>query len=147
MFKHILVPVDGSIFSINAARKAVELAETLGSKITLLHVISQSHLAGVGHPQSMYIITDSMVEVLKSGADKVLEETLEAINPTSVEIKTEIGWGTPSIVIIDKTKEDNCDLIIMGNRGLGVVSGLLLGGVSSRVIKIAPCPVMIIKDN
>lgn len=147
MFKHILVPVDGSVFSTNAARKAVVIAQKHGSDITLLHVINHSQLFSMGHPQSMPMITDAMLEGLKSGADKILTETLAAISPTSVEIKTEIEWGIPSTIIISKARDGICDLIVMGSRGLGAVSGLLLGSVSDRVAKVAPCPVMIVKDN
>ncbi|KUG02416.1 universal stress protein uspa [hydrocarbon metagenome] len=147
MFKHILVPVDGSAFSINAARRAVVIAQKHGSKITLLHVINHSQLFSMGPPQSLPVITDVMIDGFRSGAEKILADALDTISPTPVEVETELEWGTPSQVIIAKAQEGFCDLIVMGSRGLGTVSGLLLGSVSDRVAKLAPCPVMIIKDN
>ncbi len=146
MFKHILVPVDGSDFSTNAARKALVIAEKHGSKVTLLHVVNNSQLFSMGPPQSLPVITDVMIEGLKSGAEKILENTLKAISPITVEVETDIEWGTPAQMIISKARSGTCDLIVMGSRGLGGISGLLLGSVSDRVAKIAPCPVMIVKD-
>ncbi len=147
MFKHILVPVDGSKFSTNAARKAKIIAQKHGSKITLLHVVNHSQLFSMGPPQSIPVITDVMIEGLRNGAERILADTLKAVSPATVEVETEIEWGTPSQVIITKARDGFCDLIVMGSRGLGAVSGLLLGSVSERVAKLAPCPVMIVKDN
>jgi len=146
MFKHILVPVDGSDFSTNAAKKAVIIAQKHGSKITLLHVINHSQLFSMGPPQSLPVITDVMIEGVRKGAEKILEDTLQAMEPTEVEVDTGIEWGTPAQVIINLARSQTCDLIVMGSRGLGAVSGLLLGSVSDRVAKVAPCPVMLIKE-
>ncbi len=147
MFKHILVPVDGSKFSTNAARKAVVIAQKHSSKITILHVINHSQLYSMGPPQSLPMITDAMMDGLKTGAEMILADTLKAVSPTTVEIKTELEWGIPSQVIIAKARDGICDLIVMGSRGLGAVSGLLLGSVSDRVAKLAPCPVLLVKEN
>ncbi len=101
----------------------------------------------MGPPQSIPVITDVMIEGLRNGAEKILADTLKAVSSPTEEYETEIEWGTPSQVIITKARDGFCDLIVMGSRGLGAVSGLLLGSVSERVAKLAPCPVMIVKDN
>lgn len=58
----------------------------------------------------------------------------------------ELEWGTPAQVIINLARNQACDLIVMGSRGLSKMSGLFLGSVSDRVAKVAPCPVMLIKE-
>jgi nucleotide-binding universal stress UspA family protein len=57
-----------------------------------------------------------------------------------------VEWGTPAQVIINLARNQACDLIVMGSRGLSKMSGLFLGSVSDRVAKVAPCPVMLIKE-
>jgi nucleotide-binding universal stress UspA family protein len=147
MFKRILVPIDGSRFSINAARKAVTMAQIMGSKITLLHVVNHSQLFSLGPPQSMPIVTDQMIEGLNSGGERILKDALKALNPMTVEVESQLAWGVPSQVIVEIAREDKYDLIIMGSRGLNAITGLLLGSVSDRVSKLAPCPVMIVKEK
>ncbi|NLO20445.1 MAG: universal stress protein [Syntrophomonadaceae bacterium] len=146
MFKQILVPVDGSDFATNAARKALVIAQKHDSKITLLHVVNHSQLFSMGSPQSLPVITDLMIEGVIKGAEKILEDTRQALGPSKVEIETKIEWGTPAQVIINLARNQACDLIVMGSRGLSKMSGLFLGSVSDRVTKIAPCPVMLIKE-
>lgn len=146
MFKRILVPVDGSDFATNAAKKALVIAQKHDSKITLLHVVNHSQLFSMGAPQSLPVITDLMIEGVIKGAEKILEDTRQALGPSEMEIESKIEWGTPAQVIINLARNQACDLIVMGSRGLNKVSGLFLGSVSDRVTKIAPCPVMLIKD-
>lgn len=147
MFKKILVPVDGSRFSINAAKKAVSIAQKMGSKITLLHVVNHSQLFSLGPTQSMPVITDRMVEGLNSGGERILKDALAALNPMAVEVECELAWGSPPQVIVEKAREEKYDLIVIGSRGLSAITGLLLGSVSDRVSNLAPCPVMIVKEK
>ncbi|MGI6422516.1 MAG: universal stress protein [Syntrophomonadaceae bacterium] len=146
MFKQILVPVDGSDYATNAAKKALVIAQKHDSKITLLHVINHSQLFSMGAPQSLPLITDHMIDGAIKGAEKILEDTKEAIGAREIEVETRIEWGTPAQVIINLARNQACDLIVMGSRGLSKMSGLFLGSVSDRVAKVAPCPVMLIKE-
>ncbi len=147
MFKNILVPVDGSHYSANAAIKAVCIAKKYGSKVKLLHVVNHSQLYSLGPAQSMPVITNTMLEALNKGGQSILEDTLKAINPLTVMVEAELAWGTPANVILEKAREKPYDLIVMGSRGLGAMLSLLQGSVSERVVKLSTCPVMIVKDR
>ncbi len=146
MFKKILVPVDGSDFATNAAKKALSIAQKHDSKITLLHVVNHSQLLTMGPPQSLPVITDVMIEGVRKGAEKILEDTRQAMGPTDIEIENKIEWGNPAQVIINLSRNQAYELIVMGSRGLSTISGLFLGSVGDRVSKLAPCPVMLIKE-
>jgi len=147
MFKNILVPVDGSNFSTNAARVAVNIAEKYGSNITLLHVISYSHLPTIDPSQTSLVITEEILTGLKKQGEKILQDPLEAIGPKTVNVNMELTWGSPAQVIMEKANDKPYNLIVMGSRGRGGIAGLLLGSVSNRVSRLAACPVMIVKDD
>ena len=147
MFKNILVPVDGSDYSLAAAQTAVKMAETHQSTITLLHIVNHSQLLNMGSPlpQSMPLVTDVMISGLNEVGHKTIEGILEKLGPLTVPVETEVTWGNAAQVIVDLANEHICDLIIMGSRGLSPISGMLMGSVSDRVVQLAKCPVMVIK--
>ncbi len=147
MFKNILVPVDGSEYSNNAVKKAVAIAEKHGSNITLLHVISYSQITNVAEGQALQVVTEAMVEGIKKVGEKILQEAREIADSKDVEVNMELTWGSPAQVILEKANSKPYDLIIMGSKGHGAISGLLLGSVSNRVTHLASCPVMVVKDK
>jgi len=61
------------------------------------------------------------------------------------EIKADVLQGPPAEAILDVAKTRECDLIVMGSRGLGQFTGLLLGSQSQKVVQHAECPVLIVK--
>ncbi len=145
MFKNILVAVDGSKYSINAAQKAVAIAQKYGSRITVLHVVNHSRLFSIGPPQAMPMISEAMIEGLNHGGEIILKNTLKALNPMTVTVETELSWGNPAEMILDKAQSKPYDLIVIGNRGLNTISRLFMGSVSERVAKMSTCPVLIVK--
>ncbi|MBC7076247.1 MAG: universal stress protein [Syntrophomonadaceae bacterium] len=147
MFDNILVPVDGSDYSNNAVKKAVAIAEKYDSNITLLHVISHSQIANIVPPQTLPVVTEEMLEGLTQVGKEILEEAHKIIGPKKLNVSVELAWGSPAQVILEKANSKPYDLIIIGSRGRGGISGLLLGSVSDRVAHLASCPVMIVKDK
>ncbi len=143
MFKEILVPIDGSKHSLNAARTAVAIAEKHGSNVTLLHVVNRSHLVSMGSPESVQAITELSME----NGEKILQDTLKQVQSANVTIDLEMVWGTPSQMILKKTQEKPYNLIVVGSRGLGQIKGFLLGSVSDQIAREAVCPVLIVKES
>lgn len=145
MYSNILVPIDGSKCSIQAAVRAVDIAEKYNGTVTLLHVINPSQLTGLGPMQDPPLITEHMVASLNEAGYAIINKTIGEIGATPVEITTEVVWGSPDRVILAQVAEKPFDLVVMGSRGLGAISGLFLGSVSDRVVHRAPCPVLIVK--
>lgn len=141
MFKTILVPTDASEAAQRALKVALKLAKELGSRIVLLHVVFT--------PEAMGYTLSSGVAVPQEEIAIYGKEALTAattgIDLGNVPIEKKQKPGHPSLVILEEIKSGNIDLVVMGNRGYGPISGVLLGSVSQRVLTQARCPVMIIK--
>jgi nucleotide-binding universal stress UspA family protein len=148
--KKILLPTDGSEYSIKAARYAAKVAEKHNSKVTILHVM-HVHLSSNYKPYKIEDIESSWIEIedenkIKKRALKLINETKKYLIKEKVLFDTEYFlFGNIPEVIVNFAKEENFDLIIMGHKGLTGIKHAMLGSVAERVCHIAPCPVLIIR--
>ena len=78
-------------------------------------------------------------------ADEILKKAIEIVGEIPGEIHTEVLEGSPAEAILDVANTRKSDLIVMGSRGLGRLTGLLLGSQSQKVVQHAPCPVLIVR--
>lgn len=140
MFKNILVLVDGSDFSLNAAKVGSSMADKYSGKLTLLHVVGKSF--------SKTTMPDLELEIagLRAEGSGILTNALKAIGKSQNEVELVLSWGNPLDVILEEVEDKSYDLIVMGSRGLGTIRGLLMGSVSERVSKSVKCPVLIVKE-
>jgi nucleotide-binding universal stress UspA family protein len=76
---------------------------------------------------------------------KILNDVYERLKDMGVPLETKLVWGNPADIICEEAKEAKYDLIVMGSRGLSQIKSYLLGSVSSRVTRHAPCPVLIVR--
>lgn len=141
MFKTILVPTDASESAQHALMIALELAKELGSRIVLLHVVYT--------PEAMGYTLSSGISVPQEEISIYGREALTAattgINTGNVLIEKKQKPGHPGLAILEEIESGNFDLVVMGSRGYGTITGSLLGSVSQRVLSKAKCPVMIVK--
>lgn len=145
-FSKILVAIDGSQSSMEAAEYAIEMAKKDGAKIIALTVnriaLSSYGLATpegeIKSPKEKEIILESKtrLDILGQNATQ-----------NNVELKTELINSQMSIdgAIVEYAESEDVDLIIMGTRGRSGFKKLLLGSVASAVVTYSPCPVMIVK--
>ena len=139
--KRILVPVDGSERSSQAAAFAAELARSTGSSLTLIHVLNAE---GMILPGASALSSEELVAARDRGAEPAFAAARRAIGG-GPELDTEATIGKPSMEIIRYAKDNDTDLIVMGSRGRSDVQELLLGSVSAQVIHHAPCSVTIVR--
>lgn len=145
MYKKILVPLDGSDRSNKALFHTVELASKLGSKITLMHVVPSlppyvnTAVDRLGQAQQ------SIIEELMRNGKEMLQQYASSISDKGIEVESITVMGQPADEIIEKATLEEYDLIVIGSRGLGEIKGYLMGSVSNRVSRHAPCPVLIIR--
>ncbi|MGD9507527.1 MAG: universal stress protein [Geminicoccaceae bacterium] len=147
MIKSILVAVDGSEPSKRAVDLAAELAAKGGASLTLLNV--QPHRARGTVPEEFAVyariehIELSQAELRRQAAEEILgqAETRARANGAS-HVATLMEVGDPATVIAGVARAGEFDLVALGRRGLGDVSGLLLGSVSHEVAHLAPCAVL-----
>lgn len=140
MFKNILLAVDGSEHALRAAHIAAELARCHKANSLRLVAAYDPVPPYLGEPNFQIILDAQLKE-----ADKSIEKTLQAVGEIPGEIKTDVLQGPPAEAILDIANTRECDLIVMGSRGLGQFTGLLLGSQSQKVVQHANCPVLIVK--
>ena len=140
MFNHILLGVDGSEHALRAAKTAADLARSMQSEILRIVVAYDSVPPYLGEPNMQTAISARMKE-----AEKVLQKAMEVVGEIPGEVHTETLEGPPAEAILDVADTRKCDLIVMGSRGLGRLTGLLIGSQSQKVVQHAPCPVLIVR--
>jgi nucleotide-binding universal stress UspA family protein len=131
----IVVGIDGSENSHDALAWAVGEARLRGAKVRLLHSWTFPAVAagadGLPHAD------------LQAAAEKVLDEALGAIpDPKRVELEREVANDSPAQCLVQAS--ETAELVVVGSRGLGGFTGLLLGSVTQQVVHHAKCPVVIV---
>ncbi len=135
----ILVPVDGSMYSMKGVDHAACLASTFSgsiSGITLLQVIN--------------VDRSEESEDLKKEAQQILEDAKNMFIQAGVSeglITTKLKTGKPAEEITREVEEDNCSLIIVGRKGRSTIKDLILGGVSTSVLQQCPKPTIAIVSS
>jgi len=140
MYSNILLGVDGSEHSLNAAKTAGDLARNMNSKVLRIVVAYDPVPSYLGEPNLQDAISARMIE-----AEAVLEKAIQAVGEIPGEVHTEILEGPPAEALLDVANTRKNDLIVMGSRGLGRLAGALLGSQSQKVMRHAACPVLIVR--
>lgn len=145
MFKHILIPVDGSPTAQQAVAKAAGLAQAFGSQTTVIYVIDPYPFTGLGsdlaYGQAEYL---SAAQAEAAEATEAARATLAAAGVTvQVEVvESHAVWRG----ITETAHARGADLIVMGSHGRRGLEKLVLGSVAQRVLAHATQPVLIVRD-
>ena len=138
MFKSIVWANDGSEAAQRALPFVKELAQLGGATVTLVHVVERIEGAGaVGGPRR---VDEAEVQHEMRGLVGQLEQ--EGIT-ASLEIRGDVG-DRPAHEVAGIARDTGADLIVVGSRGHSAIHGLLVGSVTSRILHIAPCPVLVV---
>jgi len=145
MFKHILVPVDGSPTSMLAVSKAAGLAKAFGSTVTALYVIDPYPFTGVGadfaYGQAQYL------SAATAEANAALDAVKKAMQEAGVEVNTVVGEGhAVQEGIARALGSTGADIIVMGSHGRRGIEKLVLGSVTQRVLGLVHVPVLVVRD-
>ena len=138
-FRRILIPTDGSEYTMLAARKGVGLARLLGAKVTAIYVVDEGAFSAIP-PDSL--VTD-VLNILEGEGLRAVGQVREIGEEIGVDVETRIVRGTPAREIVEAAEDH--DLIVMGTLGRTGLSHFLLGSVAEAVMRQAPCPVMLIR--
>jgi nucleotide-binding universal stress UspA family protein len=150
-FSRIMVAIDGSEQSLDAASYAISLAEVYHSELIALYVVSSL-------TQDDYD-SDMQVEKIPESVKKIMNEARMESDPWFSRIKSELITGSSvsfhtkiilspikvSGSIVNYAENINVDLIVAGTRGRSGFKRLLLGSVASDVVTYAHCPVLVVK--
>lgn len=144
MFKHILVPVDGSATAQQAVQKAIGLAQAFGSTVTAIYVIDPYPFTGVGtdfaYGQAEYL---NAATTEANEATKAAKQTLEAagVSVNTSIVEAHAAWRG----ILEAAESVGADLIVMGSHGRRGLERLVLGSVAQRVLSHANLPVLVVR--
>ncbi|WP_339917495.1 universal stress protein [Yeosuana marina] len=141
-YSKILIAVDSSEYSMNAAKKGLELSHQLNAKVALLYVIDTSKALG---NIDAGITAEEALIILKKEAEQTLDELAAMYNGTS--IMKFIPEGLPSKDIIKTAEIWEADLIILGTHGRTGLLHLLVGSVAEHIIRHSKIPVMVVPSR
>lgn len=143
-FKTILVPLDFSKFSQRALDYAVPLARHFDASLVLLHVVEPQV-----YQESLIVGPD--MEEINIKQMRLSREKIEALAAERVGAggrwQTSVRAGKPYVEIIEAAAEFDVDLIVIATRGFTGLKHVFLGSNAERVVRLAPCPVLTVRDK
>ncbi len=143
-FKKILVPYDGSAHAKKALNQAISIAKYCeGATLYVVSINEDVSALSMNNLERAYI--NEQLEAAHYNPGKANLKDAEAMIPEGMEAKFISKTGEPGVLLEHIADHVGADLIIMGSRGLGALSGMLLGSVSNYMLSHAKCPVFIIK--
>ena len=142
MFKHILLPTDGSELSLRAVNLGIELAQTCHARIYALHVAPPYHI--IAYVAEMLAATEVIyTQEATAGAERYLAEVQRLAKQAGVGCDSSYVFGDhPYKAIIQAVAEQHCDLVVMASHGWRGMTRLLLGSETQKVLLESKVPVL-----
>ena len=137
MFHNILVAADGSAHSVRVLQEAIDLARSVEGRLTLITVAARPVIWPSAYQAA---VTD---DELEDTAQEILDEAAAKV-PDDIPTATLVRIGRLADEIVRRAKEGGDDLIVMGARGRGAATSILLGSVSHGVLNQSPGAVLIV---
>ena len=145
MFKHILLPTDGSELSGAAIPKAIQFAKSINAKVTAFHVILPFHVFTV-HTEMLEDTKGQYERQSKLHAEQFLAEIKKAAEKAGVNCATDcVTSEHPYEMIIKAAEKNGCDLIMMASHGRRGMQGLLIGSETQKVLTHTKIPVLVLR--
>ena len=147
MYKHLLVPTDGSPLSLKAAKAAAGLAKKLGAKVTAVYVTApwMPPMAPEGvRPSSLEGLEATYKRAADAEADKALEQIAKVAHAAGVKCEAlRVKGDQPWKAIINAASKNKCDLVVMASHGRRGLAGLLIGSETTKVLTHSKVPVLV----
>jgi nucleotide-binding universal stress UspA family protein len=143
MYKHVLIPTDGSDLSSRAEAAGLTLAKSLDAKVTALTVTQPFQFIGT-EPMMLVASEPEYEKAQAARAEKTLERVKATATAIGIPVETVRVVSTqPFEAIIATAKERGCDLIFMASHGRRGVVGLILGSETVKVLTHSKIPVLV----
>ena len=151
--KRILAPTDLSELSQAGVRYALNLAKAVGAEVTVYHAVNYEELLWYGEKMREKIATDStsgppysVLEKYETALTQFLKTHFSELT-SSVKVHAKVELGKPDENIVEEAKKEKTDLIVISTHGRTGLSHILLGSVTEKVVRHAPCPVLSIRPG
>nr|WP_287411911.1 universal stress protein [Methanobrevibacter sp.] len=139
MYKRILVPTDGSEFAVKAQKHALFLAKVSGAEIIAVSVTENNFVNGLPLDDEVYQLN----QILNERSEENLKE-FDKLNEDNIKVTHVVREGSPAKVILEVSKEENVDLIVMGSSGKSGFDRFIMGSVADKVVNSAKCAVLVV---
>lgn len=139
MYKHIILPIDGSPNADEAASHAIDLAKRYDAQLHVLHVVDTYRY---GEPALSS--TELVIEGLEESGDEILSRFVERAEAAGIHVETRLCHGRPSNEIVDYASAVDEGLVVIGAQGQTHDRPGQLGGVANRVLRTSPRPVLLV---
>jgi nucleotide-binding universal stress UspA family protein len=147
MFKHILIPTDGSRLALKGVKAGARLARALGARVTGLYVIPP-YVAPMYGEGAIYVPGYTVTEYKRLGAaaaKKALAAVISEARSAGVPFVTRAVIGRPWEGILRAARAGKCDALVMASHGRGGIGGVILGSETQRVLAHSKIPVLVIR--
>lgn len=138
LYMKILVPVDGSEYSNKALLHACELAKSNSGRLFIMYVVDKSI------PLNL-LDRKEYLQLLRKYGKKTIQKASAITKKRGIDSKQIIKEGRVIKEIVNFAKKENCNLIVVGSKGLGATARFFLGSVSNKLANNSPCSVLIVK--
>lgn len=146
--KKILAPTDLSHLSQAGVRYALQLAKDMGAEVTVYHVVSEDEIIRYGEEIKERLAAnyafrppDSILGSYQMELSRFLNDHFSDLTPW-VKIREKVELGRPDKNIVDRARVEASDLIVISTHGRTGLSHMLMGSVTEKVVRSAPCPVL-----
>jgi nucleotide-binding universal stress UspA family protein len=143
MYRHMLIPTDGSELAERAVTQGLSLAKLVGAKVTVITVEERAGwlpFAETGATEAFAKYTEEIKQHYSSVLDRVANTAKQASVPCDT---TQVQNEQPYEAIIAAAKDRGCDLIVMASHGRSGLSAMVLGSVTNKVLTHAKIPVLV----
>jgi nucleotide-binding universal stress UspA family protein len=149
MYKHILVPTDGSKLSDKGVKETIRMAKAIGADITAVHVVDNTYSVFQNEGFVMPDLPELRNQFAKANltrAAEILDKVKAAANESGVPCDTVVASGDlPYESIIRQADKSKCDLIMMASHGRSGLKGILLGSETAKVLTHSKIPVLVVR--
>lgn len=142
-FRRILVATDFAESAEHALACAVQLARRHGAELILLHV----YMDLPAYPEITAGQVEAIYEEQRAWIESALERRARAARGEGLLARALLRTGPAASTIAETAKEAGTDLVVVGTHGRSGIDRLVLGSVAERVVRLAPCPVLVVKSN
>ena len=152
MYKHILVPLDGSPLAEQVLPHVDTLAIKFGSSVTLVRTIpSREEIIALETPMNLrpgpevFMDPTPIIQAEQEEAESYLVALAKRLNSQGILVQYQHPEGPPAEVIVELAQQLQIDLIAMTTHGRSGLERVILGSVAEAVVRNAPCPVLLVR--
>jgi nucleotide-binding universal stress UspA family protein len=140
--RHIMVATDGSSGADRAVDMAAEVARALSGDLVIVTVADSLAFEEAQQVARTEGSAGDVLEAMTTRTLKAAEARARHLGVSQIELR--VGWGDVTRSLIDIAKGGSIEMLVVGRRGRGQLTGLLLGSVSQKLVSLAPCAVVVV---